>query len=83
MIFTRVAYRKWFVPKSGAKPYLRETKAGTSLMKMMGEAIKAGKAVEFTQHPPIDGGTSPDTGKKIPHKSGVYDQISLTITEQP
>lgn len=81
MKFERVAYRKWFRPGKGQQ-YLVITKAGRQVMKLMGDAMKRGHAVEFTQHPPIDGGTD-ISGRKNTHSSGVYDQISLTITETP
>lgn len=78
--FERVAFRVWMRPKTG-KPHLVHTKAGQRLMKLMGQHMAAGRAVDFTQHPPLSEGTDAMTGQNVAHASGVYDQISLTITD--
>lgn len=76
--FDRVAHRVWV--NRGGKSHLAQTKQSRKLFTLMGKEMARGRAIEFTQHPPIDGGTDA-AGKKIPHESGVYDQISLTITD--
>lgn len=74
-----VPYRKWGSGRYKGK--LVECPEGKRVMALMGKEMKAGKAIDFSQSHPLNDGIDETTGKFIPHPSGVYDTISLTITD--
>ncbi len=62
-----VPYHKWRSYRKGETPRLIQTKASISVMRVMGEILQAGGAVDF-DHKIIDPEAKPDR---------VYDTISL------
>lgn len=67
-----VPYRRW---RNGQ---LVETPEGKRVMARMFKEMKAGKAVELFQSQPKT--MSPEPGSRH-HVNGVYDTISLTVTD--
>lgn len=64
-----VPYRIW-----NSRGSLVDAKDGKRVMALMGREMKAGRAVQFVQHPP----TNPTAPDKLP---AVYDTISLHIMD--
>lgn len=71
-----VPYRKW---GSGRyKGMLVECPEGKRVMALMHKEMKAGKAIDFRQNPPQTATPPIGSGRIL---TGVYDTISLTITD--
>jgi hypothetical protein len=69
--FEDVPYRRWRRDTKSSPLVLVQTKSSIRIMKIMGDEMEKGRAVEFwqciTEDKPVEG--------------GVYDRISLTVTE--
>lgn len=81
--FVDVPYRVWRRRHVDSQPELVTSKQAGKVMKIMADAIKGGKAVDFVQSQPKT--KVPHIGEKMRRSDiltgAVYDTISLTVTD--
>ena len=71
--FENVPYRRWRAPKRGPA-YLRETAQHKRIMKMIGDAMQSGKAVDYAL-------TIVDHESRKVYNGQPYDVVSVRISE--